>query len=29
LMGPTSTAAQFAQALKHFDFWVGQGALAT
>ena len=29
LMGLTSTAAQFAQALKHFDFWVGQGALAT
>jgi tRNA-dihydrouridine synthase B len=29
LMGALSTAAQFAQALKHFDFWVGQGALAT
>ncbi len=28
LMGLTSTAAQFAQALKHFDFWVGQAALA-
>ena len=29
LMGALSTAAQFAQALKHFDFWVGQGAVAT
>jgi tRNA-dihydrouridine synthase B len=29
LMGLTSTAAQFAQALKHFDFWVGQAAPAT
>ena len=28
LMGALSTAAQFAQALKHFDFWVGQGAVA-
>ena len=28
LMGALSTAAQFAQALKHFDFWVGQAALA-
>ena len=29
LMGALSTAAQFAQALKHFDFWVGQAAAAT
>jgi tRNA-dihydrouridine synthase B len=29
LMGLTSTAAQFAQALKHFDFWVAQAAPAT
>ncbi|GAC1451227.1 MAG: tRNA dihydrouridine synthase DusB [Steroidobacteraceae bacterium] len=29
LMGALSTAAQFAQALKHFDFWVGQAAPAT
>lgn len=29
LMGALSTAAQFAQALKHFDFWVGQAAVAT
>lgn len=28
LMGALSTAAQFAQALKHFDFWVGQAAVA-
>jgi tRNA-dihydrouridine synthase B len=28
LMGALSTAAQFAQALKHFDFWVGQAAAA-
>ena len=28
LMGLTSTAAQFAQALKHFNFWVGQAAVA-
>lgn len=28
LMGALNTAAQFAQTLKHFDFWVGQTALA-
>ena len=28
LMGAPNTAAQFAQALKHFDDWVGEAALA-
>ncbi|HEY2274532.1 MAG TPA: tRNA dihydrouridine synthase DusB [Steroidobacteraceae bacterium] len=28
LMGAANTAAQFAQALKHFDEWVGEAALA-
>ncbi|HVH82835.1 MAG TPA: tRNA dihydrouridine synthase DusB [Steroidobacteraceae bacterium] len=28
LMGAASTAAQFAQALKHFDEWVGEAAVA-
>jgi tRNA-dihydrouridine synthase B len=28
LMGAANTAAQFAQALKHFDDWVGKAALA-
>jgi tRNA-dihydrouridine synthase B len=28
LMGAVNTAAQFAQALKHFDEWVGEAAVA-
>jgi len=28
LMGAANTAAQFAQALKHFDEWVGEAAVA-
>ncbi|HET7757256.1 MAG TPA: tRNA dihydrouridine synthase DusB [Steroidobacteraceae bacterium] len=28
LLGAANTAAQFAQALKHFDSWVGEAALA-